>query len=172
MEEEVNEIISSPLQYQNPSKNSIIKTLKPNTNLQPNINIHNSQKQKKKISYDDLLSNMGMTLVNGKLELYNISKIQSTNSAYQQQPKKQQYRNVADYKYHQNQQQPQQPQQQQITKQQYKKMIAIEYIKNQQERNRINQIKSKKLLFSNPDTIYKIQTTHNINRFFSFATTR
>ncbi len=32
---------------------------------------NNTRPQKKKISYDDLLTNMGIQLVDGKLELYN-----------------------------------------------------------------------------------------------------
>ena len=144
-----------------PPKLSAIKTLNVNTTpVQAPI--------KKKLNYDDLLSNMGMTLVNGRLELYNKSKPYPVN------PPPPVYRNVAEYQYQQNRSQPQQqpnrmqPQQQQshpMTKQQYRKYLQQEYLKNQHERNRIGQIKSKKLMFSNPETAHNIHI-QNTNRFF------
>jgi hypothetical protein len=129
-----------------------IQTLPPSK--QPSIPL---QKKKKQISYDDLLSNMGMTLVNGKLEFN--TKLQQQNVSphppiYQQHPQYQQ----------QQQQQNRQP----MTKQQYKKYLALEYLKQQHERNRIGEIKSKKLLFSNPNTISNININKNspMNRLF------
>ena len=114
--------------------------------------------KKKRVSYDDLLSNMGMKLINGKLELYN------TNTQLQQQ-------NTTTYQpSFQEQQHPlQQPYSRQpMTKQQYKKYLALEYLKQQHERNRIGQIKSKKLMFSNPNTISNIHINQNspMNRLF------
>ena len=165
------------------SRNGEIKTLKPVT-ITPQL------QQKKKISYDDLLSNMGMTLVNGKLELYNISKLPPPY----QPPNNPKYRNVNDYTYQQNRmsqqsrpmQQQQQLQQQQfqqqqfqqqeqeqpMTKQQYKKYLALEYLKNQEARNRIGQIKSKKLLFPTTGPGSVSINSSNMNRFFSFNTSR
>ena len=75
------------------SRTGIIKTLKP-ISTQPQV----SQKKKNKISYDDLLSNMGMSLVNGKLELYNKSKLAPSY----EEPNNPRYRNANDYRYHQN----------------------------------------------------------------------
>jgi len=157
------------------SRNGIIKTLKPISTKPPIV-----PPKKNKISYDDLLSNMGMSLINGKLELYNKSKLAPSY----EQPNDPRYQNVNDYRYQQNisqsnnpnynrgnvvQQQQQQPQQQPMTKQQYKKYLALEYLKQQQQRNRIGQIKSKKLLFSNPESAFNIRPL-NTNRFFSFVT--
>ena len=53
--------------------------------------------KKKKISYDDLLSSMGMKLVNGKLELYNKKLIGKPPPPNQSTPK-----NYEDYRYQQN----------------------------------------------------------------------
>lgn len=116
--------------------------------------------KKKKISYDDLLSNMGMKLINGKLELYNTNTNLQQQSTSTYQPSFQE----------QKQQHPlQQPYSRQpMTKQQYKKYLALEYLKQQHERNRIGQIKSKKLMFSNPETISNIQINKYspMNRLF------
>jgi hypothetical protein len=105
--------------------------------------------KRKQISYDDLLSNMGFKLNNGKLELYN-KKIQENIQT----------------------QQPQQQikQAQPMTKQQYKKLLQLQYIQNQRERERINNIKSKKLLFSNPSSIQNMNSSISIpNKFFHFS---
>ena len=144
-----------------------IQTLPPSK--QPSIPL---QKKKKSISYDDLLSNMGMTLVNGKLEFNTKLQQQKQNVSshppiYQQQRQQyqpQQPQHHQQYQHHQQNQQNQQP----MTKQQYKKYLALEYLKQQHERNRIGEIKSKKLLFSNPDTISNIHINKHspMNRLF------
>jgi hypothetical protein len=107
--------------------------------------------KRKQISYDDLLSNMGFKLNNGKLELYN-KKIQENIQTHQQIKQ-------AEIK-----------QAQPMTKQQYKKLLQLQYIQNQRERERINNIKSKKLLFSNPSSIQNMNSSISIpNKFFHFS---
>ena len=158
--DEKNNFISNTKQKQSKlnekKRNGQIQTLKPSTITQPTTT------QKKKISYDDLLSNMGMKLINGKLELYN-----TTQSPYQNQQQQ-------IYHQHEQQQQPyhqheQQPQQSSMTKQQYKKYLALQYLKQQHERNRIGQIKSKKLLFSNPETVSNISYSPAMNQIFNLT---
>lgn len=114
------------------------------------INIEEKEKNKKnKISYDDLLSNMGFKLNNGKLELYN-KKINQ----------EQQINNV---KIEQQQAQP-------MTKEQYKRLLKLQYIQKLKERERINNIKSKKLLFSNPLSINNMnKSIIDSNKLFNFS---
>ena len=94
--------------------------------------IENKTPKKRQISYDDLLSNMGFKLNNGKLELYN-KKIQE-NQYTQSQYTKSQYTQSQDT-------QIKQPQP--MTKQQYKQLLRLQYIQNLKEKERINNIKSK-----------------------------
>ena len=106
--------------------------------------IENKSKKKRQISYDDLLSNMGFKLNNGKLELYN-KKIHDNINIRQDKI------------------QEAQP----MTKEQYKRLLRLQYIQNLKEKERINNIKSTKLLFSNIQNI-----NHSIsvpNKFFNFS---
>ena len=110
---------------------------------------------------------MGIQLVDGKLELYNKNLIGQNNHSA-----KNTFKNADDYYYKINrtnqnniiQRQPfqqqsfqQQPiqqqhfQQQPKTKEQYKQYLRFQYLKQQKERERINQIKSKKIQFTNPN---------------------
>jgi hypothetical protein len=135
---------------------------------QPNkqTNKPTQHSQRKKISYDDLLSNMGIKVINGKLELYNKNLI--GQNSY---PSKNPYKNVNDYHYKMNRTnqnniiqrepfqqqsiqqqsiqqqsiQPNQPQPRTLSKEQYKQYLQFQYFKQQKERERINQIKSKKI---------------------------
>jgi hypothetical protein len=121
--------------------------------------IENKTPKKRQISYDDLLSNMGFKLNNGKLELYNkkIQENQYTQSQYTQS----QYRQSQDTQI---------KQAQPMTKQQYKQLLRLQYIQNVKEKERINNIKSKKLLFSNPLTLQNINQSLSIpNKFFHFS---
>jgi hypothetical protein len=116
--------------------------------------IENKTPKKRQISYDDLLSNMGFKLNNGKLELYNkkIQENQYTQSQYTQS------------------QDTQIKQAQPMTKQQYKQLLRLQYIQNLKEKERINNIKSKKLLFSNPLTLQNINQSLSLpNKFFHFS---
>jgi hypothetical protein len=57
-----------------------------------------------------------------------------------------------------------------MTKQQYKQLLRLQYIQNLKEKERINNIKSKKLLFSNPLTIQNINQSLSVpNKFFHFS---
>jgi hypothetical protein len=134
---------------------------------------------KKKISYDDLLSSMGMKIVNGKLELYNKNLIGRPPPPTRPTPK-----NYEDYRYQQNRKYPiqntnqpsfqntNQPSFQNthpMTEQQYKKHLQLEYLKNQYERRRVNEIKSKKILFTNPNALVNIKSYNNLNKMFHFV---
>jgi hypothetical protein len=113
--------------------------------------IENKYPKKRQISYDDLLSNMGFKLNNGKLELYNkrIDYIEQNNKINQE------------YKI-----QEAQP----MTKEQYKRLLRLQYIHRLKEKERINNIKSTKLLFSNPLTIQNINHSLSVpNKFFHFS---
>ena len=155
------------------------------TNTINKIPFHeNSVPKKKKISYDDLLSSMGMKIVNGKLELYNKNLIGKPPPPTRPTPK-----NYEDYRYQQNRKYPnnqnpnnqnpnnQNPNNQNtnqntfhpMTEQQYKKHLQLEYLKNQYERQRVNQIKSKKILFTNPNTLVNIKSYNNLNKMFQFV---
>lgn len=116
--------------------------------------IENKSPKKRQISYDDLLSNMGFKLNNGKLELYNKridyieqnnknNKINQENKIQEAQP---------------------------MTKEQYKRLLRLQYIHRMKEKERINNIKSTKLLFSNPLTIQNINHSLSVpNKFFHFS---
>jgi len=118
-----------------------------------------NKNKKRQISYDDLLSNMGFRLNNGKLELYN-KKLQ------EQPPPPKQYRH---YQQYQEYQQSNIKEAEPMTKQQYKQLLRLQYIQNLKERERINNIKSKKLLFSNPLSIQNINQSITVpNKFFNF----
>ena len=117
--------------------------------------IENKSQKKRQISYDDLLSNMGFKLNNGKLELYN-KKIQ--DNVIQN--------NNRQNKINQDKIQEAQP----MTKEQYKRLLRLQYIQNLKEKERIRNIKSTKLLFSNPLTIQNINQSLSVpNKFFHFS---
>jgi hypothetical protein len=138
--------------------------------------------QKKKISYDDLLTNMGIQLVNGKLELYNKNLLVQNNY-----PSNNTYKNANDLHYKMNrtnqnniiqrqpfQQQQQQFQQQQfqqrpLSKEQYKQYLRFQYFKQQKEKEHINQIKSKKIQFTNPNAYSQIRSNSHSLKFFRFV---
>ena len=153
--------------------------------IQPPIQTQNQPPQKKKISYDDLLSNMGIKLINGKLELYN-KNLMGQNSY----PSKNPYKNANDYHYkmnrinqnnivqkepfqqqsHQQQSHQQQSHQQQpLSKEQYKQYLRFHYLKQQKEREKINQIKSKKIQFTNPNAYSQIRGNATNLKLFNFV---
>jgi hypothetical protein len=114
--------------------------------------IENKSQKKRQISYDDLLSNMGFKLNNGKLELYN-KKIQDNMIKNNN-------------KINQEKIQEAQP----MTKEQYKRLLRLQYIQKLKEKERISNIKSTKLLFSNPLTIQNINQSISVpNKFFHFS---
>jgi hypothetical protein len=154
-----------------------------------NNNINNKNKNKRKqISYDDLLSNMGFKLNNGKLELYNkkIDQNPNVNNSYQNLNVNNSYQNPNVNNSYQNLNNKQNnysksytnnlniqeniKETQPMTKRQYKRLLQLQYLQNMKERERINNIKSKKLLFSNPLTINNINQSISVpNKFFHFS---
>ena len=137
------------------------------------------------VTYDDILSSLNMKVVDGKLQIVrnhvaenirtNNNVAQTANQPINQtkkiiQPQQQQ-------QYRQNQQQPFQnhmfnsvPPQQTVpimTKEQYKQMVAVNYLKALQEQQRIRNMKSTKLMFSNSNVAVASQTGGNgLNRLF------
>jgi hypothetical protein len=144
--------------------------------------------KKKQVTYDDILSSLNMTVVDGKLQIVrnnvlekgkaNIvsvnasnvnSKINSTaNINYNQihqkfqqqqqhQPQRQQTHsnNVSriqslqtPYERQQQQYQLEQEVPEPLTREQYKQMVMIQYLNNEAQKRRINEMKSKKMMFS------------------------
>jgi len=142
-------------------------------------NNKNNKNKRKQISYDDLLSNMGFKLNNGKLELYNkkIDQNPNVNNSYQNPNVNNSYQNLntkqnnysKSYTNNLNIQE-NIKETQPMTKRQYKRLIQLQYLQNMKERERINTIKSKKLLFSNPLTINNINQSISVpNKFFNFS---
>ena len=156
------------------------KSISQNKPIPPNKSISPQRPQRKKISYDDLLSNMGIQLIDGKLELYNKNLIGQNNHS-----SKNTFKNADDYYYKMNrknqnniihqqpfQQQPfqQQPfQQQPLSKEQYKQYLQFQYLKQQKERERINQIKSKKIQFTNPNALCQLRGNAPNFKLFRFV---
>jgi len=158
----------------------------------------------RKVTYDDILSSLNMTVVNGKLQITRNAVAESikTNnfnpaSVSQQttkiiQPQQQQQRqqqglrqnNVLDKMRQQQQvfqQQQQMFQQQQqpnvdvpiMSKEQYKQVVAANYLKALEQQQRIRNMKSTKMMFSNSSIgISPISGNNggdNMNRLFRFG---
>ena len=61
-----------------------------------------------------------------------------------------------------------------MTREQYKRLVLIQYLKNETQRRRINEMKSKKLMFStisnnNINISPQIRSTTDLNHLFRFA---
>ena len=116
--------------------------------------------QKKKVSYDDILSSLNMVVSNGVLQFANPVQSNQSNQSNQskqsnQVPKKQvtiREPNSSNYitnKYFKDYKEPgviEEPPKP-MTKEEYRQMLIQDYIKRQEAQRRIAQIKSKKLLF-------------------------
>jgi hypothetical protein len=129
--------------------------------------------QKPKISYEDILSKMGMFVSDGKLHLVDRNSVsfqdQEQNQVPQNQvpqnqvPKNQVPQNSYIHnKYFKNELQPQNTIARPKTPQEYKKMILENYI----ERLRIKQIKSRKLLMPTSNISMATGNSSNLNKFF------
>lgn len=154
----------------------------------------NIEKQKKRISYDDILSSMNTVVINGKLEFISKDKMNNiienerpnTGSFKKkvsfndpQQPMQQVNKNsyiynkfFKDYKDpRQNQYEDEVPQRP-LTKKELINQIIINRIKDVNERNRIAEVKSTKLLFNNNNmrniVINPTQNQASLNRLFRF----
>jgi hypothetical protein len=140
---------------------------------EPNIKMNIQEKQKeiprkvhkKTISYEDILTSLNMTVVDGKLQYINKNaqanmkinnksinmhlqnKINTTSSFFIQQP-----------------------QQKPLTKEQYQQLVIENRKKQWEKQQRINQIKSTKMMFSNNNnqTISVSSNPNNLNKLFYF----
>jgi hypothetical protein len=182
--------------------------LKPILKTQPRSPAPN----KKQVTYDDILSSLNMTVVDGKLQIVrnnvlekgkaNInekpnasnvnSKINSkANINYNQihqkfqehsQPRNQNSStNVSriqslqtPYERQQQQYQLEQEVPEPLTREQYKKMVLIQYLNNEAQKRRINEMKSKKMMFStisnnNINISAQRGNSADLNRLFRFA---
>ena len=160
---------SKNIEESNTNTNNIHKNIKPILKNKIIGKDQNNVVEKKKISYENILSSMGMCVVDGKLQLFNKNTQQQQNQQQQQQQQTQ-YKKPQ-YQQQQNQQQQYQEQQYQeqqqndslpvsrLTKEHYKRQLLVQYINRQKEIIRINQVKSKKLMFPNPNVNIKVSNT-------------
>jgi hypothetical protein len=142
-----------------PENTISIKKNMPQSILKKNVN-------KPKISYEDILSKMGMFVSDGKLHLVDKNSVSFKNNAEGTENKV--ITNIPQNsyihnKYFKNELQkiaPSPPK----TLQEYKKRVLENYI----ERLRINQIKSKKLLMPTSNISMATGNSSNLNKFFKF----
>ena len=157
---ENNELIE-PLFEEIPENTISIKKKIPQSILKKNVN-------KPKISYEDILSKMGMFVSDGKLHLVDKNSVSFKNDAEGTENKV--ITNIPQNsyihnKYFKNELQPQNTIAPPKTPQEYKKRILENYI----ERLRINQIKSKKLLMPTSKISMATGNSANLNKFFNFV---
>jgi hypothetical protein len=122
--------------------------------------------QKPKVSYEDILSKMGMFVSNGKLHLVDRNSVSFQEQEQEQEQDKTQVikNSYIHNKYFKNELQPQNTIGPPKTPQEYKKRILENYI----ERLRIKQIKSKKMLMPTSNISMATGNSSNLNRFFKF----
>lgn len=105
--------------------------------------------EKKNVSYDDILSSLNMTIINGKLQ------IKRTDAG--------------GVKPHLSQTIQPPPPPKPLTKEEYKQQIAIQYLQKQNTLKKLQESKSKKLMFSNSDISISPGTiAQNTNHLFKF----
>ena len=167
--------------------NTFIPYVKPI--LKPILKTQLTPPKKKQVTYDDILSSLNMTVVDGKLQIVrnnvlekgkaNVveSNINAKVNASNVNSKINSKANINYNQIHQKFQQQQQPQRQQthsnnvsriqtpyerqqqqyqleqevpepLTREQYKQMVMIQYLNNEAQKRRINEMKSKKMMFS------------------------
>jgi hypothetical protein len=152
-----------------------------NTYWDPKPEYEKPVQTKKNISYDEILNSMNMVLVNGRLHFIPSNKFKSSSQNQNQnqniQQKKQNNDNSYIYnKYFKNfkdqehieDDTPQVP----LTPEEIKRNIIIHKIKQIQERKRIEQIKSRKLLFDTSNIHISQQANvspPNLNKLFRFS---
>jgi hypothetical protein len=129
--------------------------------------------QKKKVSYDDILNSLNMKVVDGKLQLSRNHHSENVNhktnlitnpamntqtlhtaSINNQSNKNKQIQNMFQMRQqtdntHKTHTEPTSSTRPPLSKEQYKRLQQVHYIKMIQEQQRVNEIKSKKILFSN-----------------------
>lgn len=153
----------------------------------------------RKVTYDDILSSLNMQVVNGKLQItrnVTVENIRTNNNPsstpiqpptkkiFQPQPQQQQQQNQQTLRqnnvFEQLRQQQQQFQQQQhqqevpiISKEQYKQAVAANYLKALEQQQRIKNMKSTKMMFSNSNIGISPLSGKNgggdMNRLFRFG---
>jgi hypothetical protein len=158
---ENNELIE-PLFEEIPENTISIKKNAPQSILKKNVN-------KPKISYEDILSKMGMFVSDGKLHLVDKNSVSFKNDA--EGAENQVITNIPQNSYIHNKYFKNELQAQNTiapappkTLQEYKKRVLENYI----ERLRINQIKSKKLLMPTSNISMATGNSSNLNKFFKF----
>jgi len=140
-----------------PSLNSF-QTIKKQQPIQPQQSNQQQPQQNKPISYDDILSNMNVCLVNGKLQFNRtdegVKSQKPPNKSVRFQPQQQQQnqrnlRQNTNAPYYQPQQPVAPPQP--LTPQERKRLFIIQQLQQQAKINHLNNVKSKKLLIPNPN---------------------
>jgi len=108
--------------------------------------------EKKQISYDDILSSLNMTIVNGKLQIK-----RADSQALAQQAKVQSQKQMKPLV--------QEPPPKPLTREEYKEQLARQYLQKQG----VKESKSKKLMFSNSEiSVSPLTMTQNTNHLFKF----
>jgi hypothetical protein len=135
------------------------------------------QNKKPQISYEDIIAKMGMFVANGKLHLMdnNPEGYEQIKKVYQQQyqqplQQQQQYTNIPQNsyiynKYFKEELQPQNEMRRPMTVNEYKRKVLENFI----QRQRINQIKSRKLLIPTANINISPVNSVNVNKLFYFS---
>lgn len=192
--------------------NTFIPHVKPT--LKPILKTQLTPPKKKQVTYDDILSSLNMTVVDGKLQIVRNSvlekgkanvteanineKVTASNINSNVNSKANINYNQIHQKFQQHRQQtpstnvsriqslqtPYERQQQQyqleqevpepLTREQYKKMVMIQYLNNEAQKRRINEMKSKKMMFStisnnNINISSQRGNSADLNRLFRFV---
>jgi len=135
-----------------------IVTSKPGVPLKPTIPVKTvyvkpsamliEKPEKKNVSYDDILSSLNMTIVNGKLQIKRTDAVTKPHLSQTIQPP---------------------PPPKPLTKEEYKRQIALQYLQKQNALKKLQESKSKKLMFSNSDISISPGTiAQNTNHLFKF----
>jgi small-conductance mechanosensitive channel len=116
--------------------------------------------EKKNISYDDILSSLNMTIVNGKLQ---IKRADSQALAQETQIKMEKQKQI--HKQQQMNPLPSKP----LTREEYRAQLARQYLQKQSDIIKLQESKSKKLMFSNAEiSVSPLTMNQNTNHFFKF----
>jgi hypothetical protein len=118
------------------------------------------------ISYEDILSKMGMFVADGKLHLLDDKTPKQKQEFKQQMQTQNQPQNSYIYnKYFKDELQPQNTIRRPRTKEEYTRMLLLDILQKQ----RINQIKSKKLIMPTTNIHMAEQRPNNMNKLFHFS---
>lgn len=138
---------SNKIQYVNPY-NSATATTNNKAAINNTAAINKVVSTKKGVTYDDILSNLNMHVVNGKLQISRNISDMGTGQPQRQQQQQQQY-------------QPRAIPTQSVpilTPEQNRRIKMAQYIQQVNEYRRIKQVKSTKMFFNNPN----ISTSHSV----------